>query len=563
MRPARACAVASILPLLAACAHTAVDHSGTLATLHQVRPDTQEAPVEQGLDRAVQSYREFLNQAPDSKLAPDAMRRLADLQLEKEFGIQGDGKLLEQAAPPSGGAANSTAPSSGGVAQIKPAPGPVRDRAAGLRAPTVTKIDARAGTRSQAGESGSGSAGISERDLEQRAAYQPGIQAPDAGSQLALPGEMDAARAGPLEAIALYDELLAKYPQYAGRDQVLYQKARAYEELGQPDEAMKVMEQLVGDNPHSRFADEVQFRRAERFFIARKYREAETAYAAIVDGGSGSDYYEPALYKLGWTLYKQQLYPEALNRYFALLDYKVRSGYDFDAKHTEAEQRRVEDTFQVISLCFSNIGGPDVIGAYFASNGHRAYEDRVYRYLAEFYLVKLRYQDAATIYKSFVALYPYHQASPHFSMRVVEIYEKGSFPQLVLAAKKEFAATYGLQGQYWQHFDVNKSPEVLSYLKANLKDLANYYHAQYQDPKQHDQRRSITLRPRAGTGSFSLRSTTIRKRRNWTISSRISCSRITIMRPQRASTRSRPMTTRCTRSRRRLATRRSTPTANI
>jgi TolA-binding protein len=101
--------------------------------------------------------------------------------------------------------------------------------------------------------------------------------------------------------------------------------------------------------------------------------------------------------------------------------------------------------------------------------------------------VKLRYQDAATIYKSFVAQYPFHQASPHFSMRVVEIYEKGGFPQLVLAAKKEFAGTYGLQSEYWHHFDVNKSPEVLSYLKSNLKDLANYYHAQYQDPKQHEQ----------------------------------------------------------------------------
>src|SRR5262249_25986720 len=166
---------------------------------------------------------------------------------------------------------------------------------------------------------------------------------------------------------------------------------------------------------------------------------------------------------------------------------KVKSGYDFDAKHTEAEQRRVEDTFQVISLCFSNIGGPDVIGSYFATSGHRAYEHRVYRYLAEFYLTKLRYQDPATVYKSFVALYPFHQASPHFSMRVIEIYEKGGFPQLVLVAKKDFAAAYGLQGEYWQHFDVNKSPEVLSYLKSNLKDLANYYHAQYQDPKQHDE----------------------------------------------------------------------------
>src|SRR6516162_7302027 len=94
MRLTRTHALALLLPVLTACAHQ-VDRSGTLATLHQVRPDTQEVPVEQGLDRAAQSYRDFLKQAPDSKLAPEAMRRLADLNIEKQFGIQGDGKLQE------------------------------------------------------------------------------------------------------------------------------------------------------------------------------------------------------------------------------------------------------------------------------------------------------------------------------------------------------------------------------------------------------------------------------------------------------------------------------------
>src|SRR5262249_54409753 len=154
-------------------------------------------------------------------------------------------------------------------------------------------------------------------------------------------------------------------------------------------------EQLVQENPGSKFSDEVQFRRAERLFVLRKYREAEASYAAIVTSGPGSDYYELALYKLGWTFYKQQLYEEALHRYFALLDYKVKTGYHFDANHTEAEQRRIEDTFQVVSLSFTTLGGLEVIGPYFTANGHPGYEDRVYRNLAEFHFAKLRYQDAA------------------------------------------------------------------------------------------------------------------------------------------------------------------------
>jgi outer membrane protein assembly factor BamD (BamD/ComL family) len=71
---------------------------------------------------------------------------------------------------------------------------------------------------------------------------------------------------------------------------------------------------------------------------------------------------------------------------------------------------------------------------------------------------------------------------------VIEIYETGRFPQLVLDSKKAFASNYGLSAEYWRHFDVQQSPEVLSYLKNNLRDLANHYHAQYQDKAQAEQK---------------------------------------------------------------------------
>jgi tetratricopeptide (TPR) repeat protein len=116
--------------------------AATLAELRNVQPDLQdvrldlqEIKVEDGLDQAMQQYRRFLDETPGNNLTPDAMRRLADLQVEKQFGI---------------------------------------------------------------------------RSGEAAAADQR----------------------GPVEAIALYDRLLAEYPDYGHRDQVLYQKARAYDELG-------------------------------------------------------------------------------------------------------------------------------------------------------------------------------------------------------------------------------------------------------------------------------------------------------------------------------------------
>jgi tetratricopeptide (TPR) repeat protein len=428
----------------------------TLAELRNVRPDVQEVQVEQGLEKAMEGYRRFLEETPETAMTPEAMRRLADLQIEKEFGIRaGDGKPREMAAP---------------------------ERA-------QDAVDAQSVRQPAAPGVAVAGAAESEQDFERRTTAQTEI-APgrDAGApaRAGLPGEPDPA--GPLEAIALYDRLLAEYPNYEHNDKVLYQKARAYDELGRTEEAMDTMVRLIGAYPHSHHFDEVQFRRGEYFFTRRQFRDAEAAYSAIIGLGAASSYYELALYKLGWTLYKQDFYEEALHRYMALLDHKVSIGYDFDQSHEEDDERRVTDTFRVISLSFSNLGGPEVVQEYFATHGHRGYEDRVYGNLGEHYLAKLRYDDAAKSYKSFVKLYPFHRASPRFGMRVIEIFTQGGFPKLVLESKKEFATRYGLQSEYWRHFKPEESPEVLSFLKANLKDLANHYHAVYQDAQLAEQK---------------------------------------------------------------------------
>jgi tetratricopeptide (TPR) repeat protein len=258
--------------------------------------------------------------------------------------------------------------------------------------------------------------------------------------------------------------------------------ARAYDEIGQTEQAMEVMQRLVGEFGYSRYNDEVQFRRGEYYFMRRRFREAESAYETLASSGARSEFYELSLYKLGWSLYKQDFYEEALHRYMALLDYKVSVGYDFDQAHAEEDERRVTDTFRVISLSFSNLGGADTLAEYYGTYGERAYEDRIYQNLGEFYFDKLRFADAAAVYDSFVERYPYHRVSPQFSMRVIGIYEGGDFPKLVVESKKSFATKYGLQSEYWQRFDAAERPEVLGYLKTNLEDLANHYHALYQEP---------------------------------------------------------------------------------
>ena len=421
----------------------------TLAQLRGVEPDLADVEIDHEIDQAMAGYRKFLAEAPKSSLTPEAMRRLADLNLEKEYGFLGEASHAEESQTSL----------------------PVPDRT-----DRVSEIEGRSPAVPDVGRE-------SDRDFEDRIASESVDPFSNEPIDLELPVDVAADSAGPLEAIKLYDEILATYPNYPHNDQVLYQKARAYEELGRVDEAIEVATLLVSQYPESRHLDELQFRRGEYLFTRKKMLAAEEAYASIVAHGPGTGYYELALYKLGWTLYKQMLLDEAVLHYITLLDYKTSIEYDFDQTEDETDSQRIADTYRVISLCFSDLGGAEAVASFFTANGPRDYESRVYRNLGEFYLEKLRYNDAATVYEAFVDLYPVHRSSPHFSMRVVEIYEAGNFPKLVLDSKKAFTVDYGLESRYWQHFQAEDAPEVLDYLKSNLKDLANHYHALYQNPE--------------------------------------------------------------------------------
>ena len=434
---------------LAACASTT--DQGTLAELEQVQADMDEVYLDDSLERAAQSYKRYLEETPESVLTPEAMRRLADLQIEREYGVTGGGQLVELPAP-----------DAAAISQQNAAP------------PDAT-------SRKEPSES--------DQEFERRATQRQELLSAGSEFNAQMPdGESNPAPAGPREAIETYRKILETYPTYERNDQVIYQMSRAYAELGQSEEAMALMERLVAEYPRSKYLDEVHFRRGEYYFVRKSYRDAEGAYASIINLGAKSSYYELALHKLGWTLYKQELYEEALHNYMAMLDYRLSIGYDFDQSYEKNDGHRVADTFRVISLSFSNLGGAEVIEEYFSEHGHRSYADKIYSNLGEFYFSKLRYDDAASVYKSFINLNPLHRVSPHFSMRVIEIYVEGGFPQLVVQSKKEYATKYALDAEYWNHFDVAESSEVLGFLKTNLTDLANHYHALYQEESLIDER---------------------------------------------------------------------------
>jgi TolA-binding protein len=442
-------ALALALPAaLGACA--TISGGDTLANLRGVHFEIKEERIDGGIEKAIAGYRRFLEETPESRMTPEAIRRLADLKVKKEYGVSED--AARHAAPAARAIGRPAAFDAAGAAKRR------EERAAPARSESDVAFEKRA---------------TASAKLPAAAAATP-LTAPDGAAA-------DLENASAREAIELYKKLLARYPHYERNDQALYNMSRAYEELGQVEEAMAVMTRIVRHYPRSKYLDEVQFRRGEYFFTRRKYLDAEEAYKAVIAHGPATPYYEHALYKLGWSLYKQQLYEDALERFVGVLDHRVTTGYDFEKGGSEIERKRVDDTFRVISLSFAYTSGPAGVVEHFDRHGKRPYELSVYANLGEHYLEKRRYADAASAYRAFVKRNPFHKIAPDFDMRVIDIYKKGGFPRLVIDGSKAFATHYGLKSEYWKHFDIKTRPEVVVHLKQNLRELANYYHSLYQN----------------------------------------------------------------------------------
>ena len=56
-----------------------------------------------------------------------------------------------------------------------------------------------------------------------------------------------------------------------------------------------------------------------------------------------------------------------------------------------------------MSITFSYLEGAQVVDAFLAGHGNRAYAYLLYSRLGDYYVEKQRYQDAATTYRAFVA----------------------------------------------------------------------------------------------------------------------------------------------------------------
>lgn len=282
-------------------------------------------------------------------------------------------------------------------------------------------------------------------------------------------------------AIKQYIRYLKTHKNSKENELVLYQLAKAYSLLAQPEKEQLTLNRLKREFPKSKYSDEVDFRRGETYFVLGKYKEAGLAYNDIVKNNKPSLFYEKAIYKYGWTLFKRSKYNQALSQFIYLLDIKSSQGklgrVTLSPSISRSEKELLNDTLRVTSLTLTYQEGSRTLTRHLIASGKKPYEPLLYRALGKLYQQKDRIIDAADTYMAYVKRAPNDPDAPIFHQDAITAYKKGNLTKLVIQSKSDFINRYNTKSYYWRTQNNERRNFIKPLLAIHIQDLATHFHA--------------------------------------------------------------------------------------
>ena len=273
------------------------------------------------------------------------------------------------------------------------------------------------------------------------------------------------------DSAAFYRDLLQRMPSPEARAEIYYDLAKTYDLMGKKAESAAALKEMAQKYPKSPYLVEVHFRLAEDAFANNRFTEAAGYYQKVLDA-KNSDFYDSSLYKRGWALYRASDFEGALPLFFQFAE-KIM----VKPKKSKQEEAKLQDSYEVISLCFMMMDGPKSVDAYFEKAGDKFFESGIYTNLAQAYIAKRQFSNAAETYTAFINRHPFDPSAPELSTAIINIYQQGGFPAQVIMAKEAFIQHYNPEGAYWKQADEPARVRLRPILEGHIVDLAKHYHA--------------------------------------------------------------------------------------
>src|SRR5688500_2257102 len=235
-------------------------------------------------------------------------------------------------------------------------------------------------------------------------------------------------------AIARYEELVRRYPQFEQVDAAAYTLGTLYAITQRHADAARMFETVAGGTG-SRFGGEALFRLGDAYFelaasergSARRTQFARAASAyerAVKAAPPNGDIYFLSLYKLGWSYYNQatrtsqEEYQRAVEVFGQLVD-----AYD---RLTPDQQSRLGlrgEAIEYMAIAFTQVGGAEAANRFFEKRGGVPYQQTVLRRVATSLRDQGDFTRAVEAFNAVLQEEPTDSSALSIQREIVDIYQ--------------------------------------------------------------------------------------------------------------------------------------------
>jgi TolA-binding protein len=276
------------------------------------------------------------------------------------------------------------------------------------------------------------------------------------------------------EALKLYQAILAKYPQYPRKDEVLFVVAYNLYEVGSKREAVQNYHTLIKQYPDSRLVPDAYVQMGEHYFQSNDLTRARAAFEKAASFKLPK-LYPFAVYKLAWCDYNAGDYQGSIDKFKEVIAYS-----EAQAAQSGLTRDRIQlknEALKDIVLAYAQIDAIDSAAVYLKEKGG----DRALDYLnklAATYFETGKFDQAIRVYRMLEDAAPTHMRAPAWQQKILLAYDKLNKREKVLAEMKRLVADYG-PGGAWAKANAGQKgalAEANDLAESALREVVQDYH---------------------------------------------------------------------------------------
>ncbi|MEO0324762.1 MAG: tetratricopeptide repeat protein [Myxococcota bacterium] len=247
-------------------------------------------------------------------------------------------------------------------------------------------------------------------------------------------------------AVALYDRILERHPDFPRTDLVLYMKAFALVEKDDSVGALALYGRILEEHPESRFVPDAHFARAEARFSVGDWEAARAEYEAVM-AAEESQLFPISLFKSAWCLWRAGESEEAALRFRRVLDLG-RGGETLSAEQRQRLRELQDEALDYLIQVFveDETNTARDVFAFLEEIGGERYANRVLVRLADTFQGQARYDRAIEAYGILLERDPTVRDAPKYQREIARSYGQLGDEAATMEALGTLAATYGPGG---------------------------------------------------------------------------------------------------------------------